>query len=62
MKKLERPSLVSIQEAADYLRVGRTTVYKVLKQRGIPGAFKVGSRWRIDLEELERFLETRPPK
>ena len=54
--------MVGIQEAADYLRVDHSTLYKMLKQRGIPGAFRVGSRWRIDLEEFERFLETKAPK
>jgi hypothetical protein len=26
---------------------------------GIPGASKVGRVWRLDLAELERFLETK---
>ena len=56
-----RPSLVSVQDAAVYLRVDATTIYRLLKKREIPGAFKIGRVWRFDLDELESFLEKEAP-
>jgi excisionase family DNA binding protein len=49
--------LVNIDEAASFLRVHRVTLYRMLKKGGIPGAFKIGRVWRLDLDELERLLE-----
>jgi excisionase family DNA binding protein len=39
--------------------VERQTIYRMLVKGNIPGAFKVGSAWRIDLDELLRFLEAK---
>jgi excisionase family DNA binding protein len=52
----QRRKIVSVEEAAHYLQVERQTIYRTLKKWTIPGAFKVGRVWRIDLDELERFL------
>jgi excisionase family DNA binding protein len=50
----------TVEEAANYLRVERQTIYRMLSKGKLPGAFKVGSAWRIDLEELLRVLEAKP--
>jgi excisionase family DNA binding protein len=34
-------------------------LYRLLKAGEIPGAFKMGRVWRLDLNELERFLEAK---
>jgi excisionase family DNA binding protein len=52
----QRRKIVSVEEAAHYLQVERQTIYRMLKKWTIPGAFKVGRVWRIDLDELEGFL------
>jgi hypothetical protein len=31
----------------------------MLEKGETPGAFKVGRTWRVDLDELQRFLETK---
>ena len=54
--------LATVTEAAEYLRVDPSTVYRMLKRREIPGAIRVGGLWRIDLEELQRILQTRPKR
>jgi excisionase family DNA binding protein len=51
--------LVHVDEAASFLRVHRVTLYRMLKKGEIPGAFKIGRVWRLDLDELERLLETK---
>jgi excisionase family DNA binding protein len=52
--------IISAQEASKLLRIHSITLYRMLKAGEIPGAFKVGRVWRIDLEDLERFLEAKP--
>ena len=55
-KLSQKPKIVTVEEAAHYLQVERQTIYRTLKKWTIPGAFRVGRVWRIDLDELERFL------
>jgi len=31
----------------------------MLEKSEMPGAFKVGRVWRVDLDELQRFLEAK---
>jgi excisionase family DNA binding protein len=49
---------VSVVEAAQFFRVHKMTLYRMLEHSsGTPGAFKVGRSWRLDVAELERYLE-----
>lgn len=41
------PPLMTIAEAAAELRIGRTVAYQLAQAGELPGAFKVGSQWRI---------------
>jgi excisionase family DNA binding protein len=58
----EHPRFVTESEAAKHLRVDRGTLYRMLRRREFPPsmAFKIGSDWRMDLDELERFLKANP--
>jgi len=56
----ERRQLASVIEAARYLRIRPQTLYRMLERGEIPpGTFKVGSVWRLDLDELVGFLQKR---
>lgn len=46
----------TVKEAASYLQVHSSTVYRLLKTRSIP-AFRVGSDWRFRKVDLEAWLE-----
>lgn len=48
--------IATVAEAAKLLRVHRITLYRMLKAGKVPGAFKIGRVWRVDLPELERFF------
>ena len=59
--------LITIQQVADYLKVDRFTVYRLVTQKRIP-AFKVGGQWRFKQEMIDSWLmrnsnmsEERPP-
>lgn len=45
---------MTLSEVAEYLRVHRSTIYRLLKRAQIP-AFKMGSDWRFNLESIDRW-------
>ena len=44
---------LTVNEAAEYLRVKPITMYKWLKKGLVPGAFKCGILWRIRKDGLD---------
>jgi excisionase family DNA binding protein len=57
------PLLVTAQEAADILGVGRTKLYELIN-RGALRPVHIGRSLRLPVAELERFVEglrSRPP-
>jgi len=50
------PEVLDMDEAAAYLRVSRTTLYKLAQAGTIP-AFKVQGMWRFRLESLREWTE-----
>jgi len=53
--------VMTLQEVADYLRVGRATIHRLLKRNEIP-AFKIGRRWRFKVEEIDKWYSSRTLK
>jgi excisionase family DNA binding protein len=54
---------LTIKEAAALLRVSRATIYRMIRQKRLLGAFRVGAGsgdWRINAEEMWHGL-MRPP-
>jgi excisionase family DNA binding protein len=47
-------SLLTVDGAAAYLRLGRTTMYRLLAEGSVPGR-RIGKRWRFRKDELEQF-------
>jgi excisionase family DNA binding protein len=57
------PSLtkvLTVNELADYLRVHRSTIYRLLKKGEIPG-FKIGSDWRFNVEVIDKWRLAQGP-
>ena len=52
--------MLTAQELALYLRVNRSTVYRLLKKRQLPG-FRIGSEWRFQIEEVNRWFREKGP-
>jgi len=48
---------MTLEEIAHYLRVHRSTIYRLLKKQALPG-FKMGSDWRFNVESIDRWLES----
>jgi len=50
------PDYLTLQEAATLLRIGERTAYTRCRSGQLPGAAKVGGRWRVDRAVLEDWL------
>jgi len=48
--------LMTVEEVADYLRVTKKTIYRLLRQGKIP-ATKVGHQWRFDKNSIDEWLQ-----
>ena len=50
---MQQPAKVlTVNELAEYLRVHRSTIYRLLKKGLLPG-FKIGSDWRFNVEVID---------
>jgi excisionase family DNA binding protein len=52
------PSVFTVGELADYLRVHAPTIYRLLERKELP-AVKVGRDWRFTMEEIDRWRAKR---
>jgi excisionase family DNA binding protein len=48
--------VMTVNELADFLRVHRSTVYRLLKTNSLP-AFRVGSDWRFNTETVNEWMQ-----
>ena len=46
--------VLTVGELSDYLRVHRSTIYRLLKKGQLP-AFKIGSDWRFNTEAIDQW-------
>ena len=51
------PEVITVDEAADLLRVDRRTVYSLIKRGKIPGVRRVGRSIRLSRTKLLAWLE-----
>mgnify|MGYP001362504297 CR=1 FL=1 len=54
--KDEPGQILTLDEVAAYLKVGKRTVYRLAAARKIP-AFKVGGTWRFSRAEIEGWIK-----
>ena len=54
MNELE--PVLTMDELAKYLKVGKTTLYRLAQERRIPGQ-KIGKHWRFSREAIDRWLD-----
>jgi excisionase family DNA binding protein len=49
-----RVRILTVSELSEYLRVDKTTIYKMLRDGKLPG-FRVGSDWRFHVDAIEQW-------
>jgi len=47
---------LTLEEAAQYLKMGKSTLYDLARKGNIP-AHKMGREWRFDAAELDEWLK-----
>ncbi len=53
--------ILTVNELSGYLKVHPSTIYRLLKTGQLP-AFKVGSDWRFNIEEIDHWRSEREKK
>jgi excisionase family DNA binding protein len=49
------PTLMTAEEVSEWLRIAKSTLYKLCKEGKIPSV-KVGKHWRFDRKNVESWL------
>jgi len=47
--------ILTIEEAADYLKIGKRSLYKLAKEGLVPGK-KILNKWRFEKESLREWV------
>jgi PTS system nitrogen regulatory IIA component len=50
--------ILTIEEAAKYLKISVSSLYKLARENKIP-AFKILNKWRFDRSEIDRMIKKR---
>ena len=48
---------LDMDDLAGYLKIPKSTLYKLLQSKGLPG-HKIGRTWRFDREEIDRWVKS----
>lgn len=48
---------LTVDELAEYLKMGRTKLYTMAQQGKVPGN-KIGNQWRFDREEIDQWIKS----
>jgi len=56
---LQPVEVMSIDDLAQYLKISRSTLYKIAQEGGLPGQ-KVGRRWRFHKSAIDDWLRQHP--
>jgi excisionase family DNA binding protein len=54
-------NIMTIDTLAEYLKISRSTLYKLLQDGKLPGK-KLGKRWRFHREAIDEWLKQHPEK
>ena len=51
---LVQPRVMNVDDLSKYLRIHRSTIYRLLKRGELPG-FKIGSDWRFNIDAIDAW-------
>ena len=52
----KRDAVLTIDELSGYLKIPKSTLYKLLQEGKVPGQ-KVGRHWRFSRKAIDRWIE-----
>lgn len=50
-----KETVLTVKEAAEYLRIHPITLYRLLEKNRVSGVFKIGNQWRFKKEVIETW-------
>ncbi|MDL1971117.1 MAG: helix-turn-helix domain-containing protein [Candidatus Desulfofervidaceae bacterium] len=48
--------IMTLEETAKYLKIGKSTLYKMAREGKIP-AVKIANQWRLRKEDIDKWLQ-----
>jgi excisionase family DNA binding protein len=57
--ELQQEPIFTLDDLATYLRVSKSTLYKLVQEGKVPG-HKVGKHWRFRRESIDQWLDENP--
>jgi|HubBroStandDraft_1064217.scaffolds.fasta_scaffold15399_2 excisionase family DNA binding protein len=54
------PNVMPLKELAELVRLFPHSIYRMLKHNQLPGAFKLGSRYYFNREQIEAWMNSTP--
>lgn len=60
IRKFDERNVMTVKELSSFLSVHPSTIYRMLKRGEIP-AFKIGSDWRFNFEEINAWRFRQKP-
>ena len=55
----KRDEIMTMDELADYLKISKSTLYKLAVENKIPGT-KIGKRWRFHKDAIDDWVKQGP--
>jgi excisionase family DNA binding protein len=55
----KRDEIMTIDELAEYLKISKSTLYKLAVENKLPGT-KIGKRWRFHKEAIDEWVKQGP--
>jgi len=52
----EFSEIMTLEETAKYLKIGKSTLYKMAREGKIP-AVKIANQWRFRKEDIDKWLQ-----
>ena len=52
----ELDEIMTLEEMAGYLKIGKSTLYKMVREDKIP-VVKIANQWRFRKEDIEKWLK-----
>jgi putative molybdopterin biosynthesis protein len=58
METSKEDGFLTLKETTEFLRVSRSTVYRLLERGELPG-YKISKRWKFGQKDLREFVAAR---
>ena len=60
-KSNTKVQILNVSELSKYLRIHKTTIYRMLREGRLPG-FRIASDWRFSVEAIEQWQRDQKQK